>query len=178
MASSEAISWRRLLAARATVKGVSFSTIRYIPGGWLDSLRPGASQNRIEVFFAGDIRDPNGVSEAHARLRFCPFISPALIGIPIFSVSFPGFLCGHKYERHVERPASRPGGSAQKKLVVHTHRTSEVYGTAQYGASIDEKHPYQGSESLQAPTKIAADRLAEVVFIESFETTCRDLATI
>ena len=147
-----------LLAARATVKAFVFYN-SFNSWGWLDSLDPELLK-QIEVF-AGDIRDPNGVSEA---MQGCDsvFHLAALIGIP-FSYHSPDSYVdtNMKGTLNVLQAARRLG---TKKLVVTS--TSEVYGTAQY-VPIDEKHPYQGQSPYSA-TKIAADRLAES-FHRSFE---------
>jgi len=147
-----------LLAARATVKAFVFYN-SFNSWGWLDTLDRELLK-QIEVF-AGDIRDPNGVSEA---MQGCDsvFHLAALIGIPFSYHSPDSYVDTNvKGTLNVLQAARRLG---TKKLIVTS--TSEVYGTAQY-VPIDEKHPYQGQSPYSA-TKIAADRLAES-FHRSFE---------
>jgi NAD dependent epimerase/dehydratase len=112
--------------------------------------------------FAGDIRDPNGVSQA---MQGCDVVIhlAALIAIPFSYHSPDSYVDTNiKVTLNVLQAARRYG--IGKVLVTST---SEVYGTAQY-APIDEKHPYQGQSPYSA-TKIAADRLAES-FYKSFGT--------
>lgn len=113
-------------------------------------------------FFAGDIRDPNGVREA---MKNCStvFHLAALIAIP-FSY--------HSPDSYVDTNVKGTLNVLQAARLLETERvlvtsTSEVYGTALY-VPIDEKHPYQGQSPYSA-TKIGADRLAES-FYRSFDT--------
>ena len=128
--------------------------------GWLDTIDP-KIKNEIE-FFAGDIRDPNGVREA---MKNCStvFHLAALIAIP-FSY--------HSPDSYVDTNVKGTLNVLQAARLLETERvlvtsTSEVYGTALY-VPIDEKHPYQGQSPYSA-TKIGADRLAES-FYRSFDT--------
>jgi len=128
--------------------------------GWLDTLSP--DQLRKLDIFAGDIRDPNGVSEA---MRDCQIVFhlAALIGIPFSYHSPDSYIDTNiKGTLNVLQGARRRG--IERILVTST---SEVYGTARY-TPIDEKHPYQGQSPYSA-TKIGADRLAES-FYRSFHT--------
>jgi NAD dependent epimerase/dehydratase len=128
--------------------------------GWLDSLP--ASVTRTLDVFAGDIRDPNGVTEA---MRGCSvvFHLAALIAIP-FSYHSPDSYVDTNIKGTLNVLQAARRWDVEKVLVTST---SEVYGTAQY-APIDEKHPFQGQSPYSA-TKIGADRLAES-FYRSFQT--------
>ena len=126
--------------------------------GWLDTVSS-EIQNEIE-FFAGDIRDPNGVSEAMCGTDTVYHLA-ALIAIP-FSY--------HSPDSYVETNIKGTLNVLQAARDLNTRRilvtsTSEVYGTAQY-VPIDEKHPLQGQSPYSA-TKIGADKIAES-FIRSF----------
>ena len=127
--------------------------------GWLDSL-PKDVMDHIEIF-QGDIRDPNGVSEA---MKGCQavFHLAALIAIP-FSYHSPDTYVDTNIKGTLNVLQAARHLGTERVLVTST---SEVYGTAQY-VPIDEKHPYQGQSPYSA-TKIAADRLAES-FYRSFE---------
>ena len=127
--------------------------------GWLDDAPP-EIQDAID-FFAGDVRDPNGVRTA---LTGCDAVLhlAALIGIP-FSYHSPDAYVDTNIRGTLNvLQAARDLGTAR---VIHTS-TSEVYGTAQY-VPIDEKHPLQG-QSPYAATKIGADQLA-LSFHRSFD---------
>ena len=128
--------------------------------GWLDSL-PAEILKDIGVF-TGDIRDPNGVSEA---MKGCEvvFHLAALIAIP-FSYHSPDSYVDTNIKGTLNVLQAARSCNVERVLVTST---SEVYGTAQY-APIDEKHPLQGQSPYSA-TKIGADRLAES-FYRSFET--------
>jgi NAD dependent epimerase/dehydratase len=128
--------------------------------GWLDTF-PGAELKNIDIF-AGDIRDPNGVSEA---MKGCDvvFHLAALIAIP-FSYHSPDSYVDTNIKGTLNVLQAARQHNVGRVLVTST---SEVYGTAQY-APIDEKHPFQGQSPYSA-TKIGADRLAES-FYRSFET--------
>ena len=123
--------------------------------GWLDTV---ASEIQKEIdFFAGDIRDPNGVREAMRGIDTVYHLA-ALIAIP-FSY--------HSPDSYVDTNIKGTLNVLQAARDLNTRRilvtsTSEVYGTAQY-VPIDEKHPYQGQSPYSA-TKIGADRLAESFF--------------
>ena len=128
--------------------------------GWLDTVSP---EIRSEIeFFAGDIRDPNGVRTAMMGVDVVYHLA-ALIAIP-FSY--------HSPDSYVDTNIKGTLNILQAARDLRTRRilctsTSEVYGTAQY-VPIDEKHPYQG-QSPYAATKIGADRMAES-FYRSFAT--------
>ena len=115
--------------------------------------------DHIEIF-QGDIRDPNGVSEA---MKGCQavFHLAALIAIP-FSYHSPDTYVDTNIKGTLNVLQAARHLGTERVLVTST---SEVYGTAQY-VPIDEKHPYQGQSPYSA-TKIAADRLAES-FYRSF----------
>ena len=131
----------------------SFNTL-----GWLDTL-PKEKLNQIEVF-SGDVRDPNGVTEAMKGVDQV-FHLAALIAIP-FSYHSPDSYVDTNIKGTLNvLQAARDLGT--EKIMVTS--TSEVYGTAQY-VPIDEKHPFQGQSPYSA-TKIGADRLAES-FYRSF----------
>ncbi len=126
--------------------------------GWLDSISKDV-MDHIEIF-QGDIRDPNGVSEA---MKGCQavFHLAALIAIP-FSYHSPDTYVDTNIKGTLNVLQAARHLGTERVLVTST---SEVYGTAQY-VPIDEKHPYQGQSPYSA-TKIAADRLAES-FYRSF----------
>ncbi len=128
--------------------------------GWLDTLS--AEKLKSLDVFAGDIRDPNGVSEAMNGCNVV-FHLAALIAIPFSYHSPDSYVDTNiKGTLNVLQAARKHG--VDRILVTST---SEVYGTAQY-TPIDEKHPFQGQSPYSA-TKIGADRLAES-FFRSFET--------
>ncbi|MCG3113613.1 MAG: NAD-dependent 4,6-dehydratase LegB [Candidatus Manganitrophus sp. SB1] len=128
--------------------------------GWLDTLS--AEKLKSLDVFSGDIRDPNGVSQAMKGYDVV-FHLAALIAIP-FSYHSPDSYVDTNIKGTLNvLQAARQQGT-ERVLVTST---SEVYGTAQY-APIDEKHPFQGQSPYSA-TKIGADRLAES-FYRSFET--------
>ncbi len=126
--------------------------------GWLDSL-PKDIMDHVDIF-QGDIRDPNGVSEA---LEGCDavFHLAALIAIP-FSYHSPDTYV----DTNIKGTLNVLQAAKKKGIRTLVTSTSEVYGTAQY-VPIDELHPYQGQSPYSA-TKIGADRLAES-FYRSFE---------
>lgn len=126
--------------------------------GWLDSL-PADVMKHVDIF-QGDIRDPNGVSEA---LQGCDavFHLAALIAIP-FSYHSPDTYV----DTNIKGTLNVLQAARKKDIRTLVTSTSEVYGTAQY-VPIDEKHPYQGQSPYSA-TKIGADRLVES-FYRSFE---------
>lgn len=128
--------------------------------GWLDTF-PVDLLKKFDVF-TGDIRDPNGVSEA---MKGCDvvFHLAALIAIP-FSYHSPDSYVDTNIKGTLNVLQSARHQSTERVIVTST---SEVYGTAQY-IPIDEKHPFQGQSPYSA-TKIGADRLAES-FFRSFNT--------
>jgi NAD dependent epimerase/dehydratase len=127
--------------------------------GWLDSL-PNESLKKIDIF-AGDIRDPNGVSQAMQDCEVV-FHLAALIAIP-FSYHSPDSYVDTNIKGTLNVLQAARNQNVARVLVTST---SEVYGTAQY-SPIDEKHPFQGQSPYSA-TKIGADRLAES-FYRSFD---------
>ena len=128
--------------------------------GWIDYF-PAETRNRLEVF-TGDIRDPNGVTEA---MKGCEvvFHLAALIGIPYSYHSPDTYVDTNvKGTLNVLQSARQFGISR----VIHTS-TSEIYGTAQF-VPITEEHPVN-PQSPYAATKAAADFLA-LTFFRSFKT--------
>lgn len=128
--------------------------------GWLDSLDE-KRLSAVEVF-AGDIRDPHGVSEA---MKGCDVVMhlAALIAIP-FSY--------HSPDSYVDTNIKGTLNVVQAARDLGTERvavtsTSEVYGTART-VPIDESHPRQ-PQSPYSATKIGADCIAES-FYRSFDT--------
>jgi NAD dependent epimerase/dehydratase len=128
--------------------------------GWLDTLTK--EQLKSIDIFAGDIRDPNGVTEA---MKGCEIVFhlAALIAIP-FSYHSPDSYVDTNIKGTLNVLQGARQHNTERVLVTST---SEVYGTAQY-TPIDEKHPFQGQSPYSA-TKIGADRLAES-FYRSFKT--------
>ena len=126
--------------------------------GWLDSF-PIEKLQEIEIV-TGDIRDPNGVSEAMARIDMV-FHLAALVAIP-FSYYSPDSYVDTNIKGTLN--VLQAGRKFETERIMITS-TSEVYGSAQY-TPIDENHPFQGQSPYSA-TKIGADRLAES-FYRSF----------
>jgi dTDP-glucose 4,6-dehydratase len=128
--------------------------------GWLDESPP-ELRDRLDVF-AGDIRDPNGVTQA---MKGCDVVLhlAALIAIP-YSYHSPDTYVETNIRGTLNVLQSARALGVQK--VVHTS-TSEVYGTARF-VPISEEHPLQG-QSPYAATKIGADQLA-LSFHKSFGT--------
>lgn len=127
--------------------------------GWLDTI-PKEIFKEID-FFAGDVRDPNGVRLAMEGTDTVYHLA-ALIAIP---------YSYHSPDSYVDTNIKGTLNVLQAARLLNTQRvlvtsTSEVYGTAQY-VPIDEKHPYQGQSPYSA-SKIGADRMAES-FYRSFE---------
>ena len=127
--------------------------------GWLDTLSKDIMDN-VEIF-QGDVRDPNGVSEALKGFDSV-FHLAALIAIP-YSYHSPDTYVDTNIKGTLNVLQAARNLDTERVLVTST---SEVYGTAQY-VPIDEKHPYQGQSPYSA-TKIGADRLAES-FYRSFD---------
>lgn len=146
-----------LLKEGAKVKAFVFYN-SFNSWGWLDTLEP-ALLKQLEVF-PGDIRDPNGVTEA---MQGCDLVFhlAALIAIP-FSYHSPDSYVDTNVKGTLNILQSARKLGVQKLIVTST---SEVYGTARY-VPINEQHPYQGQSPYSA-TKIGADRLAES-FYRSF----------
>ncbi len=120
--------------------------------GWLDTI-PADIKSQIE-FFAGDVRDPNGMREAMKGIDTVYHLA-ALIAIP---------YSYHSPDNYVDVNIKGTLNVLQAARMLDTKRvlvtsTSEVYGTAQY-VPIDELHPFQGQSPYSA-TKIGADRIAE-----------------
>jgi NAD dependent epimerase/dehydratase len=128
--------------------------------GWIDDL-PKNIKNEIEIF-SGDIRDPNGVSNAVSNCDNI-FHLAALIAIP-FSYHSPDSYIDTNIKGTLNVLQSAQRFNVEK--IIHTS-TSEVYGTAQY-VPIDELHPLVGQSPYSA-SKIGADQLA-LSFYRSFQT--------
>jgi NAD dependent epimerase/dehydratase len=126
--------------------------------GWLDTIDK-KIRNEIE-FFAGDVRDPNGVRVAMEGINTVYHLA-ALIAIP-YSYHSPDSYIDTNIKGTLNVLQAAKQLNTQRVLVTST---SEVYGTAQY-VPIDEKHPFQGQSPYSA-TKIGADRIAES-FYRSF----------
>ena len=127
--------------------------------GWLDTI-PKEIKDQIE-FFAGDVRDPNGMRVAMEGIDTVYHLA-ALIAIPYSYHSPDNYVdVNIKGTLNVLQAARMLG---TKRVLVTS--TSEVYGTAQY-VPIDELHPFQGQSPYSA-TKIGADRIAES-FWRSFQ---------
>ncbi|EMR03688.1 NAD-dependent 4,6-dehydratase LegB [Cesiribacter andamanensis] len=127
--------------------------------GWLDTID---EKVKAEIeFFAGDIRDPNGVRTAMEGIEEVYHLA-ALIAIP-YSYHSPDSYVDTNIKGTLNVLQAARQLNTQRVLVTST---SEVYGTAQY-VPIDEKHPFQGQSPYSA-TKIGADRLAES-FYRSFD---------
>ncbi len=120
--------------------------------GWRGWLEHSTLAQDME-FFAGDIRDPQGVETSLKDIDVV-FHLAALIAIP-FSYHSPDTYVDTNIKGTLNvLQAARKNGA--RVLVTST---SEVYGTAQY-VPIDENHPFQGQSPYSA-SKIGADRLAE-----------------
>lgn len=127
--------------------------------GWLDSI-PSETKNRIE-FFAGDIRDPNGVREAMKGIDVV-FHLAALIAIP-FSYHSPDSYIDTNVKGTLNIIQAARENQVRRVLVTST---SEVYGTAQF-VPITELHPKQ-PQSPYSASKIGADAIADS-FYRSFD---------
>jgi dTDP-glucose 4,6-dehydratase len=128
--------------------------------GWLDSAEEGIKKS-LDVF-AGDIRDPHGVTTA---MKGCDVVLhlAALIAIPYSYHSPDTYVDTNiKGTLNVVQAARELGVDK----VVHTS-TSEVYGTAKF-VPITEDHPLQGQSPYSA-SKIGADQIA-MSFYSSFNT--------
>lgn len=126
--------------------------------GWLDYI-PRDILKEINVF-CGDIRDPNGVSEALKDTEIV-FHLAALIGIP-YSYHSPDTYVDTNIKGTLNILQFSRMHNIEK--IIHTS-TSEVYGTAQF-VPITEEHPIN-PQSPYAATKSGADFLAQS-FYRSF----------
>lgn len=119
--------------------------------GWLDHT-PKEIKQEVEIF-AGDIRDPFGVSTA---VKGCDVILhlAALIAIP-YSYHSPATYIDTNIKGTLNILQAAKEHNIEK--IVHTS-TSEVYGTAKY-VPITEDHPLQGQSPYSA-SKIGADQIA------------------
>jgi NAD dependent epimerase/dehydratase len=127
--------------------------------GWLDSI-PAETKNKIE-FFAGDIRDPNGVREAMKGIDIV-FHLAALIAIP-FSYHSPDSYIDTNVKGTLNIIQAARDNQVRRVLVTST---SEVYGTAQF-VPITELHSKQ-PQSPYSASKIGADAIADS-FYRSFD---------
>ena len=127
--------------------------------GWLDSISL-KTKNQIE-FFAGDIRDPNGVREAMKGVDIV-FHLAALIAIP-FSYHSPDSYIDTNVKGTLNIIQAAKDNQVSRVLVTST---SEVYGTAQF-VPITELHPKQ-PQSPYSASKIGADAIADS-FYRSFD---------
>ena len=127
--------------------------------GWLDSI-PAETKSKIE-FFAGDIRDPNGVREAMRGVDIV-FHLAALIAIP-FSYHSPDSYIDTNVKGTLNIIQAARDNQVRRVLVTST---SEVYGTAQF-VPITESHPKQ-PQSPYSASKIGADAIADS-FYRSFD---------
>ncbi len=127
--------------------------------GWLDSISA-EIKSKIE-FFAGDIRDPNGVREAMKGVDIV-FHLAALIAIP-FSYHSPDSYIDTNVKGTLNIIQAARDNQVSRVLVTST---SEVYGTAQF-VPITELHPKQ-PQSPYSASKIGADAIADS-FYRSFD---------
>ena len=127
--------------------------------GWLDSI-PKETKNKID-FFAGDIRDPNGVREAMKGIDIV-FHLAALIAIP-FSYHSPDSYIDTNVKGTLNIIQAARDIQVSRVLITST---SEVYGTAQF-VPITELHPKQ-PQSPYSASKIGADAIADS-FYRSFD---------
>ena len=127
--------------------------------GWLDSI-PAKTKSKIE-FFAGDIRDPNGVREAMKGIDIV-FHLAALIAIP-FSYHSPDSYIDTNVKGTLNIIQAARDNQVSRVMITST---SEVYGTAQF-VPITESHPKQ-PQSPYSASKIGADAIADS-FYRSFD---------
>lgn len=127
--------------------------------GWLDSISA-EIKGKVE-FFAGDIRDPNGVREAMRGVDIV-FHLAALIAIP-FSYHSPDSYIDTNVKGTLNIIQAARDNNVSRVLVTST---SEVYGTAQF-VPITELHPKQ-PQSPYSASKIGADAIADS-FYRSFD---------
>lgn len=126
--------------------------------GWLDSALKDI-KNKIE-FFAGDIRDPNGVKEAMKDIDTV-FHLAALVAIP-FSYHSPDSYIDTNIKGTLNILQAAREYKIKRVLITST---SEVYGTALF-VPITESHPKQ-AQSPYSASKIGADAIADS-FYRSF----------
>jgi NAD dependent epimerase/dehydratase len=126
--------------------------------GWLDSV-PADIKSQID-FFAGDIRDTNGVREAMKGIDIV-FHLAALIAIP-FSYHSPDSYVDTNIKGTLNVIQAARDFKVGRIIVTST---SEVYGTAQF-VPITELHPKQ-PQSPYSASKIGADALSDS-FYRSF----------
>jgi NAD dependent epimerase/dehydratase len=127
--------------------------------GWLDSISA-EMKSKID-FFAGDIRDPNGVREAMKGIDIV-FHLAALIAIP-FSYHSPDSYIDTNVKGTLNVIQAARDTQVSRVLVTST---SEIYGTAQF-VPITELHPKQ-PQSPYSASKIGADAIADS-FYRSFD---------
>ena len=127
--------------------------------GWLDTLSAKTKSN-ID-FFAGDIRDPNGVREAMKGIDIIYHLA-ALIAIP-FSYHSPDSYIDTNVKGTLNVLQAARENKVKRVLVTST---SEVYGTAQF-VPITELHAKQ-PQSPYSASKIGADAIADS-FYRSFD---------
>ena len=127
--------------------------------GWLDTVS-NVIKNKID-FFAGDIRDPNGVREAMNGVDIVIHLA-ALIAIP-FSYYSPDSYIDTNVKGTLNILQAARDNNVKRILVTST---SEVYGTANF-VPITELHPKQ-PQSPYSASKIGADAIADS-FYRSFE---------
>jgi NAD dependent epimerase/dehydratase len=127
--------------------------------GWLDAISD-ETKSQID-FFAGDIRDPNGVREAMKDVDIV-FHLAALIAIP-FSYYSPDSYIDTNVKGTLNVIQAARSNNVGRVLITST---SEVYGTAQF-VPISELHPKQ-AQSPYSASKIGADAIAES-FYRSFD---------
>lgn len=127
--------------------------------GWLDSVS-NEVKSKID-FFAGDIRDPNGIREAMKGVDIV-FHLAALIAIP-FSYHSPDSYIDTNVKGTLNIIQAARDNNVKRILITST---SEVYGTAKF-VPITESHPKQ-PQSPYSASKIGADAIADS-FFRSFD---------
>ena len=127
--------------------------IHYNSSGSWGNLDDSSVKNDFQIF-AGDVRDPDSISEAFKDVDVV-FHLAAMVTIP-YSYSAPT-----AYVRTNVEGTLNVLSTAQKSgvdLLIHTS-SSEVYGSAKY-VPMDESHPLQGQSPYSA-SKIGGDKMAE-----------------
>ncbi|MFL2770838.1 MAG: NAD-dependent 4,6-dehydratase LegB [Rhodospirillaceae bacterium] len=119
--------------------------------GWLDHS-PGEIRRELDIF-AGDVRDPHGVSTA---IQGCDTVLhlAALVSIP-YSYHSPDTYVDTNVKGTLNVVQAAKDMDVSRIVVTST---SEVYGTAQF-VPITEEHPLQGQSPYSA-SKIGADQIA------------------